>query len=180
MKSKRKRTESQPKRKQSLPYLLTMLFIWCALILVPCGLYILFLNGIYTQSLYPDAEVQRMCEVFHVRADDPFCSDPTRQSGWTLQAMLERNFPVGVTTYADINPLLESVKSTPSRWCTSNDRSHYLPKNCPLPDRCGANDYSCEFDFGGDVGHVEVYFSYLTGAVINYLVDKPDDWWLRD
>lgn len=63
----------------------------------------------YPPATYAVADVASVCALFEVDTSDPFCASPANNDPFDLEAMLERRFPPGITTWAQLAPYLHTL-----------------------------------------------------------------------
>lgn len=122
---------------------------------------------------YDSTLVERICEKFEISDKDAFCVDPTIQNPATFEHMLERNFPIGKTTYSTIMPHLKDVRAFSDCGARPNDpREGY----CPSPEECNSGDYPdyrCAIKFPDDILGMRIHFEKSTGLVTKYVAIWP-------
>lgn len=148
-----------------------LLCLSCAVLLLAGTL----IHDMRLEDFYYDSTlVESICEKFEISSNDAFCADPTIQNPTTFERMLERNFPIGETTYSTIMPHLKDVKAF-SEDCGTGLRD---PRDsyCPPPEECGSGrypDYRCAIKFPDDILGMRIHFEKSSGLVTKYVAIWP-------
>lgn len=132
------------------------------------------LEDFYEDFHYDSAIVKRVCEKFEINDNDDFCIDYSSQTPGTFKLMLERNFPVGETTYSTIMPYLKDIRAF-SMDCGAR-RNDPREGYCPPPEECNSDgypDYRCSIKFPDDLLGMQIYFEKSTGLVTKYVAIWP-------
>lgn len=119
----------------------------------------------YPPATYAVADVASVCALFEVDTSDPFCTSPANNDPFDLEAMLERRFPPGITTWDQLIPYLatryivywELCQFTPE-WETNED--------CQPRTQCTGR-FSCSFEMPTSIYRLTIFFDNR-GQVIRY------------
>jgi hypothetical protein len=115
--------------------------------------------------------VQQICADFEIDPSDEFCVNETLQNPDTFEAMLERNYPSGVTTYDDIMSRFDIIFARASTSYWRMQHHDLITVFCP-PDNQDSI-YSCAFVFKEEIGPLYVYFETPSNRVLRYGVQRP-------
>lgn len=120
-----------------------------------------------TPDIYADFDAKQFCKAFGLEnSGERFCTGEIPQNPDTLEAMLNRHFPLNRSTYGEIAEFIDELISRPSLNCRSNTPGRYTVNNCPPPQNCDGASYSCSFSFEGSLVGMEIYFTIPDGTII--------------
>lgn len=121
---------------------------------------------------YALEDVNEVCQKLELDQTDEFCVDPRKQNATSFEAMLNRNFPVGVTTLDDLNPFLPFVAGR--SWEECFERYADVVSNlCDPGKSCKNTDNMCSVSLHGTISEVYIFFDRTTDQVTHYRVIRP-------
>ena len=116
---------------------------------------------------YSSSTVQEVCNVLRLSPNDSFCQEPSSQNPQSIEAMLERNFPIGETKIDDLMILLADLPSRAGG--SSSEGEDYEPNGCQT---FLEGNYECRVIFPGDINIVSIGFARISRFVTYYRATK--------